>query len=825
MLSAQTPQLAAISFDASDGLNASETYDLLQDRQGFIWIATDNGVCRFNGYEFESFGPKQGLLHTTVLSMFEDHHGKIWMSTLSGDFYHYQNDTILPYQHNAVLQQQMDTSLSRTDIKFFFVDQEDHLYVAIQKIGVAKISPDGQYTSIPPKETDSNRLLYIHGDQALHIGLNKGQQADSASSPSTDVKLLSVFQKNKLKSFELTGSEMIHGNGYHYFACRIKEDRTIFSWGSNLFVFDKQSIQKIASLQDDIINIQTDKIGRIYLCLAPLEGKGGLQIFENYEDLRQGISTKHLEGHIISDVLVDEAGGLWISTDGEGVYYSSNTKVEVYNQQSGFSDDYVNAISLKDEKGPFVGLRNGDCYQLDPSNQKLQSLSPNTGEIYALAYDSYMDQLWKASAYQTSVLELKDQNASNFTSIHFPHVYKKINSHPSGHIWGNCAANYGFAQHDAQSKECLFFARYDNKKLCQWTFCTHEDLTGRIWIGRIDGLFEFKDGDLLPPSIEHPALKLRIEEIKHLADSTLVIGTKGAGVLLWKDDRIQQIDESTGLTTDMIEKIHIDSAQNIWVGTPNGLNRVKRSSNGQFDIYHYTTADGFPSNEITDIDSYGAHIWVATNKGLVHLPPNNRIEKQTIAQPIVSKVIVNYEAIEPDRSHDLSHKESNIQFHFFAIDYQQNGNIPYRFRLHEADPWGYTKSTNVSYAALSPGDYHFEVQAAGKNGQWGPSAKYSFAIHPPFWKQAWFIISGLLFLLGLSNLLYQNRIRKIKNKIQLDLQIQELKRSALQAQMNPHFIFNCLHSIQGFILEKNTEAAIHYLSHFSHLIRDFSSSM
>ncbi|MEO1628462.1 MAG: histidine kinase, partial [Bacteroidota bacterium] len=551
----------------------------------------------------------------------------------------------------------------------------------------------------------------------------------------------------------------------------------------------------------------------------PILWKGGLQIFENYEDLRQGISTKHLEGHIISDVLVDEAGGLWISTDGEGVYYSSNTKVEVYNQQSGFSDDYVNAISLKDEKGPFVGLRNGDCYQLDPSNQKLQSLSPNTGEIYALAYDSYMDQLWKASAYQTSVLELKDQNASNFTSIHFPHVYKKINSHPSGHIWGNCAANYGFAQHDAQSKECLFFARYDNKKLCQWTFCTHEDLTGRIWIGRIDGLFEFKDGDLLPPSIEHPALKLRIEEIKHLADSTLVIGTKGAGVLLWKDDRIQQIDESTGLTTDMIEKIHIDSAQNIWVGTPNGLNRVKRSSNGQFDIYHYTTADGFPSNEITDIDSYGAHIWVATNKGLVHLPPNNRIEKQTIAQPNVSKVIVNYEAIEPDRSHDLSHKESNIQFHFFAIDYQQNGNIPYRFRLHEADPWGYTKSTNVSYAALSPGDYHFEVQAAGKNGQWGPSAKYSFAIHPPFWKQAWFIISGLLFLLGLTNLLYQNRIRKIKNKIQLDLQIQELKRSALQAQMNPHFIFNCLHSIQGFILEKNTEAAIHYLSHFSHLIR------
>ncbi|MEM9921534.1 MAG: histidine kinase, partial [Bacteroidota bacterium] len=198
---------------------------------------------------------------------------------------------------------------------------------------------------------------------------------------------------------------------------------------------------------------------------------------------------------------------------------------------------------------------------------------------------------------------------------------------------------------------------------------------------------------------------------------------------------------------------------------------------------------------------------------------SNPIKEQTIAQPIISEVIVNNKAIAPHRSNHLSYQESNVQFHFFAIDYQQNGNISYRHRLNETSQWSHTKLTNISYAALSPGSYNFEVQALGKNGCWGPSIAYPFAIQPPFWKQYWFIIASLLAFLGITHLVYQNRIRQIKGKAQLELKIQELQRSALQAQMNPHFIFNCLNSIQGFIAEKNTKAAIHYLSHFSRLIR------
>ncbi|MEM9922062.1 MAG: two-component regulator propeller domain-containing protein, partial [Bacteroidota bacterium] len=151
--------MAAISFDANDGLPSSETYDLLQDRQGFIWIATDNGISRFNGYEFQSFGPEQGLLDPVVFTIFEDHEGKIWMSTLSGNLYYYENDTILPYQHNAILERQISTPKNPVVLKFFFIDEAGTFHGAAQKIGIIKIRSDGTVERFHPTSTDCNSLL------------------------------------------------------------------------------------------------------------------------------------------------------------------------------------------------------------------------------------------------------------------------------------------------------------------------------------------------------------------------------------------------------------------------------------------------------------------------------------------------------------------------------------------------------------------------------------------------------------------------------------------------------------------------------------------
>ena len=115
----QQPHPALRHYSTDQGLPSPEVYDVLQDRNGYLWFSTDNGVSRFNGYTFENFGPEQGLLNNVVFYLQEDTEGRIWMPTLSGNVYYFEKDTIKSYPYNSILQQYRNEYLQIAD---FYVD-------------------------------------------------------------------------------------------------------------------------------------------------------------------------------------------------------------------------------------------------------------------------------------------------------------------------------------------------------------------------------------------------------------------------------------------------------------------------------------------------------------------------------------------------------------------------------------------------------------------------------------------------------------------------------------------------------------------------------
>jgi LytS/YehU family sensor histidine kinase len=140
--------------------------------------------------------------------------------------------------------------------------------------------------------------------------------------------------------------------------------------------------------------------------------------------------------------------------------------------------------------------------------------------------------------------------------------------------------------------------------------------------------------------------------------------------------------------------------------------------------------------------------------------------------------------------------------------------------LNSKSAWRYTKERAANFFDLPAGSYFFEVQAQDENRKWTPSLKVEFIIKPPFWETAWFItlaIIGIITLIWLAVNRYIARIRR-DNEIEKEMQI--LKASALQAQMNPHFVFNCLNAIQSFIAGKESEKATRYLARFATLVRN-----
>jgi LytS/YehU family sensor histidine kinase len=134
-------------------------------------------------------------------------------------------------------------------------------------------------------------------------------------------------------------------------------------------------------------------------------------------------------------------------------------------------------------------------------------------------------------------------------------------------------------------------------------------------------------------------------------------------------------------------------------------------------------------------------------------------------------------------------------------------------------PWIKTLNRSLHFPALSPGKRFFEVQAQNEGGQWSESASLHFVVNPSWWATWWAKTLYGLSLLTLISGIYIYRTQQLKKTYKIQLQMAELERSALQAQMNPHFIFNCLNSIQNYILQNEKESAIIYLGSFAKLIR------
>ena len=166
----------------------------------------------------------------------------------------------------------------------------------------------------------------------------------------------------------------------------------------------------------------------------------------------------------------------------------------------------------------------------------------------------------------------------------------------------------------------------------------------------------------------------------------------------------------------------------------------------------------------------------------------------------------------------LSPEENNLAFQYLALNFQQAGRIPYRYRLNEGD-WNFTQERFARFVQLPPSSYRLEVQSQNEDGLWSRSLVHDFRILTPWWQRWWFYALLVTALATSFFIFYKYRTGILKNEIAFKEQVTDLEKKALQAQMNPHFIFNCLTSIQKLILEKDAENAMRYLNRFSKLVR------
>jgi len=816
----RNPQPAFRNYSTEHGLPSPEVYCAFQDSRGYMWFGTDNGAARFDGYAFRTYGPKDGLDGNVVFNIHEDGQKRIWFGTITGEAFLLEAGRIRPYKYNGLVQQYRQERYA--DSELLYVHKNGTAYFELTGVGVLRIDPLGKDSLISSSLPYATLVIELPGQgrlQTVRVNwpsanvekryfLDRTFPVEIVRPAFRAVKKLPVVQAefNKILRAEATRSGHILVLGRGYWHC-LQGDSLLWSVPAATYPNE----------------IRIDEKDGIWLCLS--QGQG-LKYFPNTDALKNGRYSEFLKGYSISDYYKDTKGGVWVTTQEKGVFYYADFDLSVYDFQYGFSGAFVSTIAFIDDSTLYAGCENGDIFRVDLSENELVKVKNKPWGYHNedMWYDPESQRLWCEGMYlqdgQWHSLKLRKEY-QDYISNSLLIRWDKIQKHGSRRLLG-CNFTGIHIVHLAQDSLGYVSSLHG---LRERTFAVHSDAVGRVWVGNARGLFEFKGNRLEKIPASHPAFNRRIEDIVELDGGSvrqahagaLVLGTKGWGVVIWKSDTILSITEAEGLTSNMIEDLHVDDNNILWIGTLNGLNKAVPDAKGLPRIRRFTMANGLPSNEIYQIKSWRGQVWLCTAAGLARF--HERAEDTLATAPELQHLRANGADMPLIAGQELQHGNNSLEFRFLAINFRQNGRIPYRYRLSKAAPWQYTQNLTANYPQLPPGSYHFEVQAQNEFGYWSPSAAYAFAILPPWWQTWW--ARALAAGLALGGMFYYQRLRiaRLKKEAAIQQQIAGLERSALQAQMNPHFIFNCLNSIQNFILNNDKKKAVEFLARFARLVR------
>ncbi|HEY4064275.1 MAG TPA: histidine kinase [Puia sp.] len=774
-------------YDIGDGLAGSTVYCITQDKDGFIWMGTETGVSRFDGTHFRNFTTSDGLRDIEILQMFGDSKGRVWMAPF--------RNSVCYYYKGRIFTQDNDSLLSRIhlreNIEHFAEDAQGNILLQ-EKTALYWITPKGTL-----RRYDSIGKEAIRGSVSVCRSLSGHFQVEF------DGRIVDLSDKGFSPLLTIVFPQ-VHQNFIDMSPSWAVWKETPLKNIIRSFITHKTIVRQIDyyrfrhisfSLIDDSLLFDNETLGTTEY------------------NLHTGRTQKFLPGKDVSRVFRDMSGNLWFSTLGYGIFRLNSDEFRTIKLPTpiapitavcsirrlddellvGNNHNYLFRLSL-----PELSVRSRRALKLDSKNQIL----------YVDTLDK--DKIIFGSDYGMSLCN-RNFVFSGKMSMGVKAVFEKNNKELLiGTSWG--AAFFD-----------KFSFRVTDTLLRQRTTSVYWR-NDTSYIGTLNGLyFVTANKPIFFPGKKVPFLRKRISAITGSPDGILWIASYDGGIIGYKGDSIvAAITKKQGLTSDICRNLSIHD-NILWVGTDKGLNKVELNKPG-YPVTRYTSNDGLGSDIINIVYADSSTVYVGTPVGLSYFDESKADVSEQCLLHLLAVINGGVDKI-TDTSHlRLSWKESGIRLEFAGISYRSVGNITYRYRLLGLDSgWKDTKETYLEYPTLPSGNYIFELQAINKFGIQSRLISLRFTVTTPFWHTVWFYSLLVAAFLSLTWLVVSLRIRSIHRrqgeKEQLTQRMAELEHKALQSQMNPHFIFNCLNSIQQYIFIQDVFAANKYLTGFARLIR------
>lgn len=770
------------NFDVEQGLPSSETYFVHQDHEGYMWFCTDRGVVRYDGFRMVVFDQSNGLPDNVVFSIYEDWKGRLWFITMNGKLSYYYRGKIYPYKYNEVLLEHMTTTFP---VKGITIDKYDNLYYSIYGNADIRITPKGKFTIL--KHDSVNQLKKVNNTWFFHRG-SKGKSADTLiyhdpKRPSETEKFKSPTEIHLVSAVETNSKMIVRVNSVVYEA------------------FNKRN-------QCDYLNVTGLFTTKNKLWICSTKGAYMFRADSNFDLSKPDrVFLKDLQ---VSHVTIDREGGYWFSTLDNGVYYAPNVAIQNLKPSKVRSENNIYDINSVKEELFYSNILGFHHFKTgEQVNPPVQFSSQNrmfewneklfVGPGNYKMKDSFSKYFLINKGACAGVV--KDKRGG------FYHSYSDLYYHaPSGKI----EKIYSFKAKERNSRQGIIHAlAFDDK--------------GNLYGGSINGLYLFVNGQYELLELPVDLMEVRVTDIKFHPEWGLVVATRGKGIYILKNKKVvKRITARNGLVNDLLNSLYFDEAGKLYATSNTGFSKIERFSNSFFRIQNLSKLNGLESSEVNRVYKFEGKLYIATKLGIGIIDENYSwpIEYPKKQLQIQSVFVNGKELSVIHKSFEFDHTKKAIRFLLKSTNFKSQTKQPYRYRFSKDDPW--IIGTSGEILLLNPSFEHFFLEVSYKNeyGLWSkPYVLSDFTIYPPFYATNWFFSIILVLIIAGGFLFFRRRLIVIQRKNELLRKVDNLEQKALLAQMNPHFIFNSLNSIQSFLLFNENELAERYLIKLSQLIR------
>ncbi len=848
---AQPDYYRFINFGAKDGLQDKVVYNAAQDKKGYMWFATATGLYRYDGHHFKYYRSPIDKAGSNISNIMQaimcDDEGNLWLGSLTTlQWYNPAKNIFWQPDMNKAGNKQMASSY------FYNFSKGKYIWCSTAKNFVYRFNKkDSSFLSLAPNYP-------------------AGASTTSLNTVEAGGNLYDIHPEG-IYVFDLEGKyirTVAHAPGNINNGLYIAQDKTIYlpTYSNGMLQFNLSTQQLTEAFsstpvlkQSYLFSIAKNDDGSYYI---------GTTYLYHFNPARQEIFDFYSK-EIKNEFFFNGSKVVCIFTDREkNKWFCSHNGLSMMPWQS----SQVKTVLLKDENtgyfteplGAYEEPVSKDILITTTTIRGLQTMNVKTGQTGIVNAPSGTNPLLRITGLIVAPDSAIYASGENYffkynhkSRSMVPCVLNDQDRKPIRNVGRNVSDkagkifitsnNNGFYTWHYSTNRLVHYNKWDVIKTDSAAkdnniYPCIADSKQNIWFTGSNGIYEFRQNENkyyhhTPSGSADVPVMGESQYIAEDKNGHIWVATINNGLYeLYYDDgkevwKNYTVNSGIGLPADYIRKIKLNPADSsLWLSNTAGLLKfdpvrkqvvsVLNMQNGLYAEGHGYSFNIFPNNHLVQL-YYGA-------ANIIDLSTYKQNSFGPEVQLNAVKVLNDEKLFSLENGKQvlsLRHNQNYLQFEFAALVFNNANQNQYAYMLEGADKnWIYSRQVNTaSYSGLKPGTYTFKVKAANNDGLWGNETVLKIIITPPFYARWWFIaLCGLVagsFVYAWNRFKVGQAKKEEKLKASFQQQIAETEMKALRAQMNPHFIFNSLNSIQKYILKNEHFEASQYLTKFSRLIR------